>query len=173
KNEKLTTGELSHIEYFEDVIEGRFVAVFRVKDPNISDHLFCIGNTNSELTKMEFTSYDDENMNSNLTDFLKIGFNNILRIKHYMLDNTTIFSTVSADTTAYVIETLNGNHTTLYKSKSSEMINALFAVSRKISGRPILMTKSGIPETDMTWTSVLIFNGKAYEASSGHRISRQ
>lgn len=173
KNEKLTTGELSHIEYLEDVIEGRFVAVFRVKDPSISDHLFCIGNTNGELTKMEITSYDDENLNSDLTDFLKIGSDNIWRIKHYKLDNETIYSTVSADTTAYVIEILNGSHTTLYKSKSTERINALFAVSGKINGRPILMTNSGMPETDMTWTSVLIFNGKAYEASSDHRISRQ
>lgn len=173
KNEKLTTGELSHIEYFEDVIEGRFVAVFRVKDPNISDHLFGIGNTNRELAKIEFASYDDESLNSDLIDFLKVDSDDIWRIKHYKLDNETIYSTVSADTTAYVIETLDGNHTALYKSKSSEVINALFAVSGKISRRPILITKSGMPETDMTWTSVLIFNGKGYEVSSDHRISRQ
>jgi hypothetical protein len=171
KSQKLTTGQLSHIEYFEDVIEGRFVAVFNVADPNISEYLFCVGNTNVDLTKMEFSIYDDENLKSKLTDFLKINSDNVWEIKHYKLDNESIYSTVSTDTTAYVIETMDGNHKTLYKSRSSEVINGLSAISKKLNGRPILLTESGMPETDMLWTSVLIFNGTEYETSRDHRVN--
>jgi hypothetical protein len=173
ENVKLTSARLSHIEYVEDVLESRFVAVFKVDDPSISDPLFCVGNSIKDFTKIDFTSHDDEKLKLELIELLKLDSQHIWNIQHYKLDTHTIYSTVSTDTTAYIIETMNNTHTTLYKSKSSEAINGLDLISKKINGRPILLTESGLPETDMMWTSVLIFNGTDYEASRDHRISGQ
>jgi hypothetical protein len=173
ENLKLTTGQISHIEYVEDMIESRFVLVFRVDNPNISDPLFCIGNSNDELTKIYFSSIEDEKLKLRLIDYLKLDTHQIWDIKHYKLDDQIIYSTVSADTTAYIIETINKNQRTLYKSNSSEAINELALISKKVNGRQILLTDCGMPETDMTWTSVLIFNGTEYERTKGHRIIKR
>lgn len=171
ENIKLTTGRLSHIEYVEDMIESSFVAVFQVDDLNIFEPLFCIGNSTDDLTKIDFSSHKDEKLKSELIDLLKLNIDHIWRIEHYKLSDQTIYSTLSADTTAYIIETINNEHKTLYKSKSSETINSLNVISKKINGRPILLTDCAMPETDMMWNSVLIFNGTDYEPSKNHRIS--
>lgn len=171
-NQKLTTGQLSHIEYVEDMIESRFVAVFQVDNPHISDPLFCIGNSDDDLTKIDFSSYEDQKLKSDLNDFLKLNTDHIWSIGHYRLDNQVI-SIVSADTTTYIIETKDNSHKTLYKSKSNEAIHGLTAISKKINGRQILLAECGMPESDMMWTSVLIFNGTQYEPRRDHRISRR
>ncbi|HEU5293058.1 MAG TPA: hypothetical protein VFU05_20575 [Cyclobacteriaceae bacterium] len=172
KNQKLTTGQLSHIEYFEDVIERKFVAVFQVEDSTISDPLFCIGNSDDNLIEVNFSSYRDEKLKSELIDFLDLNPDNIWSIEHYKNDNH-IISATSADTTAYIIETLNNDHKVLYKSKSSEAIHGLMAISKMINGREILLAECGMPETDMMWTSVLVFNGSVYETRKDHRIARR
>ncbi len=173
ENIKLTTGRLSHIEYVEDMIEGRFVAVFQVENPDVDDPLFCVGNSKEELTEIDFSVHKDEGLTSELIDLLKLNINRIKKIGHYKLSDQTIFSILSADTTAYIIETINNGHKTLYKSKSSESINSLNVISKKVNGRPILLTECAMPETDMMWNSILIFNGTTYEPSKNHRISRQ
>lgn len=173
ENIKLTTGRLSHIEYVEDMIESRFVAVFQVDNPDIFDPLFCVGNSNEDLTKIDFSSHNDEKLKSELIDLLKLNTDHIWRIEHYKLSDQTIYSALSADTTAYIIETLNNEHKTLYKSRSSETINSLNVISKKINGRPIILMECAMPETDMMWNSVLIFNGTDYELSKNHRISGQ
>ncbi|MFN7706289.1 MAG: hypothetical protein ACK5OS_16855 [Chryseotalea sp.] len=173
ENIKLTTGRLSHIEYVEDMIENRFVAVFQVDDPEIFDPLFCVGNSTEDLAKIDFSSHKDEELKSQLIDLLKLNIDNIWRIEHYKLSDQTIYSTLSADTTAYIIETINNGHKTLYKSKYSETINSLNVISKKINGRPILLTECAMPETDMMWNTVLIFNGTDYEPSKNHRIRGQ
>jgi len=169
KNQKLTTGRLSHIEFVEDLIENKFVAVFQVNDPNVSDPIFCIGNSRDDLTQIEFSSYEDEKLKSEVLEFLGLGAAHLWGISHYRLNNLTI-STISVDTTAYIVETLDSSHKTLYRSRSSEGIHGVTAISKEINGRQILLSECGMPETDMTWTSVLIFNGTEYEPSKDHRV---
>jgi hypothetical protein len=173
QNVKLTSGQLSHIEYVEDVIESKFVAVFQVINPLISDPLFCVGNSNKDLTKIDVSLHKDEKLKSELIDLLKLNIAHIWKIQHYKLNDQIIYSTVSADTTAYIIETKNNVHITLYKSKASETINSLDVLSMEINGRPLLLAECAMPETDMMWNSVLIFNRTDYEPIRNHRINRQ
>jgi hypothetical protein len=170
KNKKLTTGRLHHIEYFEDFIEAKFIATFYVDDPNVTDYLFCIGNSKNEVATIDFTPYEDEKLSQAVIDHLNLKEGHIWSIDHYRFKDQTIYSTVSADTTAFIVETIDKTPKTLYKSESNETINGLTMVSHEIEGRPILLTDSGMPETDMTWNSVLIFNGAEYQVSKDHRI---
>ncbi|MBL7873249.1 MAG: hypothetical protein JNM78_16640 [Cyclobacteriaceae bacterium] len=170
ENLKLTNGRLSHIEYVDDMIESRFIAVFEVDDPSVYRPLFCIGNTKADLTTIIFSPYEDEKLKAELIEDFKLNTGRLWKISHYKLNNQKIYSTVSCDTTALIIETVVKMHRTLYRSKSSELIDGLTMISNKIHGREILLTTSSVPETDMTWTSVLIFNGKEYEPSKDHRI---
>lgn len=169
-NQPLTTGRFSHIEYVEDQIESKFVAVFDVANPDISDHLFCIGNMRGELSPIKFSYHEDEKVNSDLINYLELNTENLWGITHYQLDDQPTYSTVSADTTAYIVDTAGKTYQTVYKSKFSELISQLTIISKKINGRHVLLTISGMPETDMGWSSLLVFNGMEYEVRDDHRI---
>jgi hypothetical protein len=171
-NEPVSNGKLSHIEYVEDVIEGGFVAVFTVDDPSILNHKFCIGNSTADPPRLEYSSFDDKNLDKEVIAFLHVDSAYIWNVSHYKLAKAgSIYSTVSADTTAHIIETVNQTSKLLYKSKASETINALTIVSKEINGRPILLMDCALSETDMTWTSVLIFNGTTYEPARAQRVN--
>lgn len=170
ENIRLAIGQLSHIEFVEDMIENKFVAVFNVDNTNMSDYLFCIGNSKGDLTTIQFDSFKDERLDSELINHLKLTPNNIWIINHYKLNDEAIFSTVSADTTGFIIKTVDKTHRILYKSKFNETINGLTIISKEINGQPIILTDCGMSETDMLWTSVLIFNGTDYEIIKDHRV---
>jgi hypothetical protein len=169
-NQHLTYGTFSHIEYVEDLIEGKFVAVFDVNDPNIEQPLFCVGNAPDTLQSIDFSSFRDENLNFQLIYFLQLDLSGYFGIEHYKLDGKLI-STVWADTTAYIVESIGESRKVLYKSKSSEYISRMAAISTKINEREILLVEFGMPETDYLWSSVLTFNGNEYEVCRDRRIA--
>lgn len=171
ENRKLTTGKLSHIEYVEDLIESKFVAVFQVENPDVAEPLFCIGNSDDELPLMDYMLIEDENLNRALSNYLrlKVDHSNVM---HYKTGGETLYSVVSTDTTAYIIETVEKSHRTLYQSKSSEVISRLAIISKEVNGLQILLTYSSVPETDFLFSSVLVFNGQEYEPSRHNRIRK-
>lgn len=167
---KLTAGRLSHIEYVEDLIEGRFVAVFEVDDPDVSDPVFCVGNPKSKLSEIDIVDYDDEELELELISSLNLDVDRVWHHEHYKVGNLAI-STVSADTTAYVVEILNDLQLVLYKSDRSEVIDDMTIIPWYVNGRPIVLTSCSMPETDILWTSVLVFNGSEYDVRDSQRIA--
>ncbi|MDZ7606942.1 MAG: hypothetical protein U5K79_15435 [Cyclobacteriaceae bacterium] len=170
ENDKLTTGRFDHIEYVEGNIESSFAAVFLVENPHAKNPLFCIGNPADDLEKVSFTSFEDENLKSKLIEYLGVDSSLLWNVSHYNFNSESILSTVSANTTAYIIETKENTLKTLYKSKDDEAIFGLNVISKKINGREVLLADCVMPETDMTWTSVLLFNGSEYESTKDRRI---
>lgn len=175
KNEKLTTGRLSHIEYVEDPIENKFVAVFQVDQSKLSGPWFCVGNSSQDLTPVQVAPFVDLELNKRLTAFLKLDQKRVLNVKHYKLENESgrqVYSTISADTTAYIVDTTTEKYQLLYKSSFQEMIIDLDPVSRIINGRIMLLIFAGQPDTDNLWSSLLVFDGKGYRVVKGNRVSR-
>jgi hypothetical protein len=173
-NQIITTGKLSHIEYIEDMIESKFIAVFKVDNPSISDFQYCISGPMKNFTPKRYISITNPELTSTLIDYLDLKPDDYMIVNHYQLiEPGTTYSTVSADTTAYIIESSGDKINILYKSKSSETIMGLVIISKEINGRPILLTDCGLPDSDMTWTSLLIFNGTEYEIFGDHRIKKE
>jgi len=173
ENRLVTTGSLKQIEYVEDVIEGKFVAVFEAENPSVPDYAFCIGNSNSEPSTIQYTVIEDEQLKSTLIGHLQLDSNRIWNITHYKIEGSeTTYSTLSADTSAFIVETVGDVTETLYKSSSSETIGELTIISKEINGRPLLLIACGLPESDITWTSLLVFDGTAYQPARHHRLRR-
>lgn len=171
RNEKLTSGKLSHIEYIEDLLEGKFVAVFVPEIINTPEALFCI-TKGSDLDKIEYTQYDDNVLSARLVELLQLHNDHVWKLANYRLKNRTI-SCISADTTAYIVESNGNSFNVLYKSKTSEIIHDLTFTSAQINDQYLILTNSGVPETDMMWSSLLLFNGKEYEVSKAQRVQRK
>lgn len=170
RNEKLTSGRLSHIEYIEDLLEGKFVAVFVPENVNIPEPSFCI-TKGSDLDRIAYTQFDDNDLRTRLVDLLQLDNDYIWSLVNYRLGDKTI-SVISADTTANIVESNGNTFHVLYKSKTSEIINDLTFISAQINGQYLILTNSGVPETDMMWSSLLLFNGKEYEVSTSQRLQR-
>jgi hypothetical protein len=174
QNELLTTGKFIHVEYLEDALESRFVAVFDVENHNLTEYEFCIGNSNANLARLAYSAIEDPKLKSAVLEYLKLDatVNSIGNVSHYKLNQSgIIYSSISADTTAFIIESANDKFTTIYKSNSSEAISGMVIVSKQVNGRPILITKCLLPESDAMWTSLLIFDGAEYRVSKNHRIN--
>lgn len=169
ENVKLTKGKYSHIEYVQDLIEDKFVAVFEVEDPEIEGFVFCVGDQKKDLTPITYTEYTDEKLNVSLVNYLKKSNSAVGTTKHYKF-NQSIYSAISLDTTAYIVETIGQNYKTLYTSKHSETISNLTIISKNANNKPVLLAECGQPDTDMMWTSVLTFNGTKYQPVKNHLI---
>lgn len=172
-NQIITTGTLSHIEYFENMITSQFIAVFTVDNPNISDFQYCMSSTMKNFTPTKYLSITNPGLTSTLIDYLHLKPDEYMIVNHYQVFKSgTIYSTVSSDTTAYIIESSGDKINVLYKSKSREAIIGLVIISKDINSRPILLIHSGLPRSDVTWSSLLIFNGSEYERDRDHRINK-
>ncbi len=172
-NVKLTRGRFSHIEYFEDLIGDSFIAVFDVDDPDIEDASFFIGRGKRDLAPLNSVPFQDDALTSKLVARFGWAANQLWSIHHYRLNNTAVYSCVSVDTTAWIIETTRDRSDVLYKSLSSETIRELVMISQPARDRPLFLASSGLPETDITWSSVLTFNGVSYEATRGPLVNER
>lgn len=168
-NVKLTTGKYSHIEYVLDDADEKFVAVFEVENPDIKDYVFCVGNQKKDLTPLKYTEYDDEALKASVVSHLKRA-GTVWNAKHYTVDQS-IYSAVSIDTAANIVETIGKTHKTIYTNKWAESINKLQIISKIINGKPVLLATCSQPETDRFWTYVLVYNGKKYLMAKHHLIT--
>ncbi len=172
KGNQLTTGEFVRVELFDDMINSGFVAVYKVAKPQISNPSYCIGNRKWDLDPTQsYESLSSEKLNSAMSKFLKLDGKQLWGMNHFSLKSTSeIYSIVSADTTAFVVESRNGKMNVLYASGQSESINEVVFIPLRINGKPVLLTNCTVPETDSDWTNLLTYDGNTYKDSRRNRI---
>jgi len=169
----LTTGELTRIELFDDMITSGFVAVYKLVDPKISDFSYCIGNNKWQLDQTQsYAAFSSEELSSSINKMLNLQDKQLWEMEHFRLMPTNeSYSVISADTTAFIVETMNDKMTVLYSSDYSESINAIVILPIRINDKPILLANCTVPETDSDWTILLTFDGKEYKDNKRCRIS--
>jgi hypothetical protein len=168
---KLTNGRFSHIEYYEDLIEGKFIAAFDVENTAIPGVDFCIGNFDEDLQPLTYSTFEDTRLQSEILDFTGAHNQQPWQVTHYLLNDKSVYTALSVDTTSFIVTSKNNRHEILYKSKFSESIAGLTFLSKKVNDQYILLVNSGQPETDFTWQSLLVFNGREYEPSPRNVIA--
>lgn len=162
----VATGKLKAIEYTEDFLEGKFVGVFKLDNPSITDYSFCIGGLKQWVDPLEYAAYSDEVLTEQVAQHLGLDTEKIFGGKQYSLNESgAIYTVLSSDTSSYIVESLNDTRTLLYRSESSESIFDLQIIPKTVNGKPILLVACGVPETDMLWASLLVFNGTKYKVT--------
>jgi hypothetical protein len=167
-NVKLTTGKYSHIEYIQDWIDNKFVAVYEVENPDIKDFVFCVGDQKKDLMPIKYTEFEDEALNKSIATHVR-NAGTVAIAKHYKLDQA-IYSAISIDTAAYIIETTGKNHKTLYTSEFIHAFKGLTFTSKTINNKPVILAAFSRSNTDVTWTRLMTFNGKKYQQAKNHLI---
>lgn len=169
KGHYVTSATISQVVYVEDMIEGFFVAMLEPADKTDKKIAYCASRGKLPATRaIRWELIDDpENTAILRKQFASRKPNEII---HYRTNDNAVFSVVSSDTTAAVIEQTNGKHTLLYSSPTSEYIHSLLAVGA-YNGRPLLLAQCGMPDTDMTWTALFAFDGQAYHYLPRQRVT--
>lgn len=163
-NIKLTRGKFLRVEYVEDLIEGRYVAVYAADDPTIKEYSFCGVNTKDELVPLRYSEFQDDSLKQLVLDAINLPAQDVFKVIHYELQEPYgTYAVVSSVQNAYIVVTINGESELVYKGER-ENILSLVIVSKKVNGRPILLAECGIPDSDMMWSTTLVFNGQSYKS---------
>ena len=165
-NQLVATGTLTSVEYYEDMIEGSLVAVFTLDHPDISDFSYCIGNLQGELTSVKVVPYKGDEVRFKIAEHLGLDPEKMMDEKHYKeIESGEVYSVFRVHENYYIVGTTDEKISLLYKGEPNEVIFDLVIVPKLFNGRPLLLTSCGMDETDMTWNSLLKFNGTEYEVS--------
>lgn len=169
---KLTTGKFIRVELFDNMITGGFVATYKVDNPQIANPSYCIGNRRWDLDPTQtYAALSDDELNSTITKFLNLDNKQLWGMDHYSVSpSNEIYSVISSDTTAFVVETKNRNNVVLYASDYSEAVNTVVFIPIRINGKPVLLANCAAPETDSDWTNLLTYDGSEYKHASRCRI---
>jgi len=172
-NRFLTNAHFVRVEYLDQNISPVFTAVYKADKPNLTDKaIYCIGNLRDNITTDNYIAFDDTILTKEIVQKLGITHKFTLDGKHFHTKDNNSISLINIDTTAMIIEKKNEFIKVIYQSKVSENIFDIVFVPIIRNSRPIILTKSVMPDTDVEWNELLIFDGKLYQSSDRQRIKK-
>jgi hypothetical protein len=175
KNHKmLTKAHFVRVEYLDQTISPVFTAVYKAENTRLAAKaLYCIGNLTDKVVADKYTSFEDTLLTKEIAQKMGCTHKYTLEGKHYRnKDHQISISVINSDTTVLIVEKKNNSYKCLYKSHEPENINDIVFIPVIRNSRPVLLTKSFVPDTDVEWNSLLIFDGNIYEPSDRQRIQK-
>lgn len=167
----LTKAHFVRVEYLDQNISPVFTAVFKADNPDcLKKSIYCIGNLQDKFVSDTYTHFEKSALTREIGQTMGYSSQNFLEGKHYRTKDQSVISVINSDTTAYIVEKKNVSYDCLYKSTTSESINDLIFVPVRRNNRPILLVRCTMPDTDVDWNELLVFDGKNYQIAERQRI---
>ena len=172
KQNELTKAHFIRVEFLEGSINSYITAVYQADSPaRVNKAVYCIGNLTESLTKANYTEFSDSAMTRDIMNKLNLTYTLNLESKHYRESiNKPTFSVINMDSTAQIIERLKSGYNCIYKSSEREQIFDLVFIPIIRNTKPILLIKSVVPDTDVDWNSLLVYDGTTYKPTESQRI---
>lgn len=172
-NRFLTKAHFVRVEYLNQNISPVFTAVYKADNPKLTDKaIYCVGNLRDKIVADNYTSFDDSSLTKEIEQKLGLTHEYSLDGKHYRVKDNSSISVINLDTTVVIVEKKKESFSCLYQSKMAENIFDVIFVPIMRKSRPIILTKSVVPDTDVEWNYLLIFDGKQYQPTDRQRIKR-
>ena len=171
---KLTEAQFVRVEYLEQNLYPAFIAVYRVDNKlNIEKGKYCIGNFSDNMkSTYEYFPFKDSILTKEIAEQLNFthtynrkGFHHFQKTS----DESSI-SVINCDENVSIVEKVNNEFKTLYKSENQENITDMLILPILKNARPILLVKNILLESDYEWHSILVFDGQNYKAAEKQRI---
>jgi len=170
-NRFLTIAHFVRVEYLDQNISPVFTAVYKADKPDLTDKaIYCVGNLHDKVVADNYISIEDTTLTKEIEQ--KLGFSHKFDLDgmHYRTKENNSISIINIDTTAMIVEKRNESIKILYQSKVSENIFDIVFVPIIRNFRPIILAKCVMPDTDVEWNELFIFNGNQYQSSDRQRI---
>ncbi len=172
----VTHATLKQVEYYEDMIEGMFIAVFEAASPTTG----VIDNVEFYATAGNFSPYgidvktevvSKKKMDENIRKHVFFNEDNLmvirhLSIKHLSKDILSILSVQDPETleTASYLFSQSGTHLAeLYKTPDDYVLWDILPIPVSVNRMPVLLVEIVTPATESTSYQLAAFNGTRYE----------
>lgn len=172
----IETTSLKHIEYLEQNIAPQFIAVFETKRTlDFPGDYYCVGNFNSPIDNSTFHPSENPTLSEKIVSkydldqkYVDESYKSIHFI-HNGQDST--ISCLNSNESTVIVISHKDDISVLYKSNESENITNIIALPIQCNGLPLLLTESLKPESDVSWNSLLAFDGEKYAIQTRQKIN--
>lgn len=172
-NRFLTKAHFIRVEYLDQNISSFFTAVYKADKPSLTNKaVYCVGNLREKIVADNYISFEDTSLTNVIEQKMGYSHEYTLDGKHYRVDDNSCISMINIDSTALIVEKKKDSFDCLYQSKTRENMFGIVFVPIMRNSRPMILTKSVIPDSDVTWNYLLIFDGKRYQTCDRQRITK-
>lgn len=175
----ITDATFQRVELLMGVLENEFVAVFKPIIPSgfKADASYCVSSTllpDFQTILVSSQELKDDILTNQLFKQFEIDSADVWILNHQVLKpyNTT-FSVIGTDAKSVLIETSNNEFHIVFDTKSDYSVMDVSPLHLEVNGKPMLLALMGVNETDMIWTSLLVYNSTEYEIMESGRIVRE
>ncbi len=171
----VSNARFMRVEYMEGAIDGQFIAVFKplqsVSLPEELDYCISDGAHHYKAIPVAYKEIRDEQLTEKLLEAFAGDDVRVFRTSHIsMSPYQSVYSAVSMQSRLLLIETERGESHILMDLKEDWLISDITPLHLESNGKPILLLRMGINETDMMWSAVAVFSGEAYVFAEGNRL---
>lgn len=163
------------VEYLDDVIAGEYVAVFRWDGSSTAPHQldYCIsaGQHKYKAVNMLYENIDNEDLTMDILNKFAPEAEQVWNVVHMrIMPDGSVYSAISLQSRLLLLETEEGQSRILSTVNEDWVISGITPVHLEINGKPILLLRMGVKDTDFIWTSLAIFSGEQYEFYAHNRL---
>lgn len=164
--------DLQQIEFYEDLIETRIIAVYRSQ--NVRKVAYVIGGDAAEDRVAGFSSraLKDPGLAKTVGEkipSLSDPANRLTMIHRRMEPGGVIYSFASDRQRSYIFD--HKTSEILYARNDMTFLQ-IVPVHKERNGRPVFVAVVGQPETDLIWTTLLVFDGREYNSTLHQRLNK-
>lgn len=166
------------VEYFQDVIEGKFIAVFKPLGgsalPQQPDYCISRGQHHYKTILVTSEVIEDEQLTRMLLEKFVPGTERVWDVSHTrIMPYHSVYSAISMQSRLLLVETHNGQSRILKDLEEDWFISEITPLHLESNGKPILLLWMGVNETDIMWHAAAIFSGEEFVFADGNRVGGQ
>lgn len=163
KHELITTSEIKRIEFLNQNISPKFIAVFESKKMSKGESYYYIGNNSYTVDTYEVIKFENHDLTQEMVDNFKIELASFSEVTHYQQPNGNTISILNSHSKAFIIEnTRDRTASIIYESNERENIIEVLFIPIVNSEMPVLLVQFGVPESDIFRDSILVYDGNEY-----------
>lgn len=163
--------KLVRAEYYDEAVAAEYVAVFDGK-VNFREPAYCVTRHKLNMSNNFSTEqFNDDNLAKIL--LTKAGKDTTLQWVHKhcrVMPANVIYSNLSSETESIITEYANGNVTILADLKNDYHFDDLLPLPFSRNNKPLMLISASVPETDMFWSYLAMFEKGEYKALSRGRV---
>lgn len=192
----IETLSLKRVEFLQQNISDEFISVYSISQPLETDKYKTNGDSNNESFYV-ITSGDNAPKNPSDFDFYPIenlslvqelrkdfpfknelysveeNFHQYEKKKAPSKPSDTVLTSLFYDEVSLIALSHPKGNDRLYLSEEPEQLFSMTPTVLTKNGMPVLITQSFMPETDILWSSLMVFNGERYVIMDRQRMAME
>lgn len=168
----LGSAHLQQVEFFEDLIETRVIAVYHSDVASPISYVIGGDAPDDRVKGFRSRSVKDPGLDKAVIEKIKSLADPATRLalKHRKLEpGAGVYSFGSEYKSSYIFD--HSTSEILYARADMTFLQ-IIPIHKQRNGRPVFLAVVGQPETDLIWTMLLVFDGKEYNSTVHQRLNK-